>query len=261
MRAVAAPDEVLAIDGLMREIELALSRSASAEESTLSDAARGVAALTTEALRRPAGERPALATQATDIAARVGARAEAAETSNSGTQESGEDAYGREARHQLRLMWCFNLTSLALTTAIPALALYMMRSALDVQAMWLTVLLVVLLAAAAAGAAWQGRECRRAGAESRRIGRQLANLDEYLAPLPKSGQYLLRSIMIQRLYPRLLDDDVLLRDEDVFPRPEQLMRSLLPWDEVMGAADSETADAVGADLASEESLRDQDDPT
>jgi hypothetical protein len=69
---------------------------------------------------------------------------------------------------------------------------------------------------------------RRTTEELRRVERQLRTLPgyvSYLTPLPSATQALLRSVLLQRLFPRLSDDD-LLREPDSFPSMDYLMASI-----------------------------------
>ena len=76
--------------------------------------------------------------------------------------------------------------------------------------------------------AYQASTLRRNSDEARRLQRQLQALPAYLAPLPLNAQMLLRGAMIQRLFPRLLEDNDPLREEDWFPDPGQLISAIDP---------------------------------
>lgn len=65
---------------------------------------------------------------------------------------------------------------------------------------------------------------RLATAESRRLERQYAGLDVFLAPLPAEVQHLLRGSMAQRFFPRLLEDTDPLR-EPVWPTTDELRKA------------------------------------
>jgi hypothetical protein len=71
---------------------------------------------------------------------------------------------------------------------------------------------------------------RRNTEDLRRVERQLRTLPGYLAPLPANTQALLRSTLMQRLFPRLSDDD-LLREPDSFPSADYLMESITDGDD------------------------------
>jgi len=234
MKSAATHEEAAALDDAVAALTRAIDRvgKADAADSVINESLLAtISAQTEEAIRAGAGQRPALAGLVADAANRIVASGPTAhdDTGPEGIQESSL----KESRHQLRLMWSFNVVSLLLALAAPAVGVFMTRGSLDTKSTWVTVLMIVSLVGASAAAAWQGRECRRSAAENRRIGRQSAYLDAYLSPLPKSAQDLLRSVMIQRLYPRLLDDDVLLRDEEIFPTTAELMEAVLPgWDDV-----------------------------
>lgn len=234
MRRDATHEEEAALEGAVSALARAIERVQKADAADLvihESLLATISTKTREAVRAGAAERPALAGLITDASSRIGAGVPIAHDEL--RTEDVQESYLKESRHQLRLMWSFNVVSLLLALAAPAVGVVMTRGSLDTKSTWVTVLMIVSLVGASAAAAWQGRECRRSAAENRRIGRQSAYLDAYLSPLPKSAQDLLRSVMIQRLYPRLLDDDVLLRDEEIFPTTAELMEAVLPgWDDV-----------------------------
>jgi|SRR5664280_32181 protein-S-isoprenylcysteine O-methyltransferase Ste14 len=67
----------------------------------------------------------------------------------------------------------------------------------------------------------------RAAREVQRLQRQLAGLGPYLSPLPQAANHLMRMTMIQRLFPRLLEDNDPLR-EAKWPDAEVVIRVLSP---------------------------------
>lgn len=75
--------------------------------------------------------------------------------------------------------------------------------------------------------AHQAARLVRSSDELRRIRRQMETMTGYLEPLPSDTQDLLRAVLIQRLFPRLLEDDP-LREEDWFPDADTLLASINP---------------------------------
>ena len=84
----------------------------------------------------------------------------------------------------------------------------------------------VLLTALAGFFVAQARRHRIAAQEARRLARQIASVDAYLAPLPASTRSLLRATMLQRFFPRLLDDDDPMR-EPRSPNADHLLHTIL----------------------------------
>lgn len=94
----------------------------------------------------------------------------------------------------------------------------------------------------------QAHLCRKSAAESARIYRQLHSVDEYLDPLPEQLQYLLRGTLVQRLFPRLIDDDNPLREEEAFPGTDSLMAAAAPeLQELLELKRSQRKDREGTD--------------
>lgn len=74
----------------------------------------------------------------------------------------------------------------------------------------------------------QANQQRRTTEELRRVARQLGTLPgylNYLTPLPANTQALLRGSLMQRLFPRVTEDD-LLREPDSFPHSQDLLKTI-----------------------------------
>ena len=137
--------------------------------------------------------------------------------------------YVRDARTQSALMCAYGLAAAAIVVVLVVRVLQVTTPASAARADTpQAVGGLVTLALVALAAGHQARECRRAVFETRRVHRQLLTLDRYLSPLPEFGQDLLRGVMVQRLFPRLLDDDNPMREDDEFPDIESLMVALSP---------------------------------
>ena len=74
--------------------------------------------------------------------------------------------------------------------------------------------------------AQQANRQRRNAEELKRVELQMRALPVYLTPLPEPARHLLRSVMLQRLFPRLLEDDDPLRESDWFPSEDYLVITL-----------------------------------
>jgi hypothetical protein len=137
--------------------------------------------------------------------------------------------YQQDAKAQSVLMWAYSLVAVVLVGVLVAQVLQLAGSksaggeGSSESLVGMTILGVLALAAG-----HQARECRRAAFETRRVHRQLLSLDRYLSPLPAFGQDLLRGVLVQRLFPRMLDDDNPMREDDAFPPMDSLMQALSP---------------------------------
>jgi hypothetical protein len=76
--------------------------------------------------------------------------------------------------------------------------------------------------------AYHANTRRRQVDEAQRLERQLTLLPSYLAPLPDAARSLMRAAMIQRVFPRLLEDDDPLRESEWFPGTDHLLLAIDP---------------------------------
>lgn len=81
------------------------------------------------------------------------------------------------------------------------------------------------LVVASAVAFFIARRHARARREALRLQRQISGLSAYLSPLPPEEQALLRGTMLQRLFPRLLDDTDPLREQEL-PGTDSLLAAI-----------------------------------
>jgi len=77
----------------------------------------------------------------------------------------------------------------------------------------------------AAAAVYQAHRHHLAAMEVRRVLRQLPAFELYIASLPSRTQHLLRAAMLQRLFPRILEDTDPLR-EPLWPTTKELLSSV-----------------------------------
>lgn len=75
---------------------------------------------------------------------------------------------------------------------------------------------------------YEASRIRRSADELRRVARQLRAVPAYLAPLPPAAKNLLRAAMVQRLFPRLLDDSDPLRESLWVPSTDSLLATIDP---------------------------------
>lgn len=247
-RAVSPSDELAswqAADGLFSALEPRLSVASRAGMSPSRDMivrATSLLDVSADLLRLGATERTqALGNVyetllnllvALDSAAVSGARTAVPgpTTGRVGLQAEDLEPYEADARRDSRLMWVYYVAAGFLTAVTVAGIVWYSISRPpptgDALVLPLSGLAVLLILALASG--HQARECRRAVFETRRIHRQLLTLDKYLESMPELGRELLRGVMIQRLFPRLMDDDNPMREDDVFPDADKLLLALSP---------------------------------
>ncbi len=143
-------------------------------------------------------------------------------------QQDDLSLYERDARGQARLMWGYAVVAGGLVVVLVATTGWFAVKASPKAGLALPLTAFGVLALLAFAAGQQARECRRALFETRRVQRQLLTLDKYLSPLPELGRDLLRSVMVQRLFPRLIDDDNPMREDELFPPTDDLLLALSP---------------------------------
>jgi hypothetical protein len=137
--------------------------------------------------------------------------------------------YEQDAKAQSHLMWAYAfLGTLLVGCVVVRIFELVSASPSSGSVSWQSLGGLAILGVLALAAGHQARECRRAAFETRRVHRQLLSLDRYLSPLPVFGRDLLRGVMVQRLFPRLLDDDNPMREDDEFPTMDTLMLTLSP---------------------------------
>jgi hypothetical protein len=136
--------------------------------------------------------------------------------------------YLDDAKHQQRLLWMYGFTGIFLILVLAGLSIWCVISAPQPEHLALPLIGMGILSVFAVLLGQQARECRRTLAETLRIKRQLLSLDPYLSPLPELAQHLLRGVMVQRLFPRLLDDENPMREDEVFPQAQDLLLALSP---------------------------------
>jgi hypothetical protein len=101
---------------------------------------------------------------------------------------------------------------------------------------------------------------RRSADELRRLHRQVSGLSSYLEPLPPDARHLLHAVMLQRLFPRLVDDDPLREEPDWFPDDDELLASINPalWERINAANSGEDEPEDTDDEPNEEEENDSD---
>lgn len=72
---------------------------------------------------------------------------------------------------------------------------------------------------------WQSSRARTAGREWQRVATGIRGIDSYLAPMSWPMQDLMRGAMVQRLFPRLLEDDDPIR-EPRWPDPNAMLTAI-----------------------------------
>jgi hypothetical protein len=150
-------------------------------------------------------------------------------TLRSSLADFGRD-YGNDASREQRLMVASDLAavgSVGLALLVAWVAAHHSPGTGDPAAVYTAYASAFVLLSALAGFfAAQARRHRIAAQEFRRIARQIESVDAYLAPLPVPTRNLLRATMLQRLFPRLLDDDDPMR-EPRWPNADHLLHTIL----------------------------------
>jgi hypothetical protein len=143
------------------------------------------------------------------------------------------DEYGQDARRQSRTVTIMFGLAFAMLAGAAALVLYQfseIKESEDFSAgrylaqSWLPITLVAF----ASYLIYQTGLHRRSADEARRLQRQLRSFDAYISPLPKRAQDLMRGTMVQRLFPRLIEDNDPLREVEQFPQSVELLATIDP---------------------------------
>lgn len=87
-------------------------------------------------------------------------------------------------------------------------------------------IVTVSLGLAAVAFGWNARRLDVEAQELRRVSRQLEMLHPFVADLPDTAQGLLRGVLIQRLFPRLISDSDPLREAEWAPKSRELLIAL-----------------------------------
>lgn len=178
-----------------------------------------------------------------------GAQTEAARTTDAaGLRHEDLEPFASDAAAQARLMWAYYLAAaLLVMVVIAGLAWLLLSDSASEESPLVPLVGLGALVVLAGAAGQQARECRRAAFETRRIYRQLMIVDKYLQPMPQGGRDLMRGVMMQRLFPRLLDDENPMREDEIFPDPDKLLIALDPQYADMRLGDeTERPPATGA---------------
>jgi hypothetical protein len=146
--------------------------------------------------------------------------------------QSAAEAHSFDARRQSRLALILYAAALGAAGVATVLAWQVIvrrgvgleSAPADIAAECIPVLAMLCVAVYIAQ---QASRCVKNSDELRRVRRQLATLNVYLEPLPHDTRDLLRAALIQRLFPRLLEDDP-LREDDWFPDADTLLASINP---------------------------------
>jgi hypothetical protein len=138
--------------------------------------------------------------------------------------------YGNDSDRERKSMAALYVAATALTITAAALALFRFAGGPTVGTgttprYFADAAAFLALLVLAGFFAMQAKRHRIASQEARRLELQVSSLDAYLAPLPSPARDLLRAAMLQRLFPRLLDDDDPVR-EPQWPDPELLSRAM-----------------------------------
>lgn len=146
--------------------------------------------------------------------------------------QGAAEAYSIDARRQSRLaliLYAAALGAVGVATALAWQVIVGRRLGIESASAYIAAacIPVVAMLGVAVYIAQQASRCVKNSDEVRRVGRQLATLSVYLEPLPHDTQDLLRAALIQRLFPRLLEDDPLPED-DWFPDADTLLASINP---------------------------------
>jgi hypothetical protein len=138
--------------------------------------------------------------------------------------------YGRDARRERALMkWLYGVSVVLLLAGV-AIALGGIDAAQNGEKFRFPefaaygLVALVLLTFAALGVRHATRHSL-AAQEAARLQRQFDGLDAYLSPMPPALRELVRATMVQRLFPRLLDDDEPWR-EPKWPDTDSLIEAI-----------------------------------
>lgn len=146
-----------------------------------------------------------------------------------GLRREDLEQYASDAAAQSRLMWAYYLAAaLLIVAAVGGLAWIVGSQKLVAVGSLVTLIGFSSLLILALAAGHQARECRRAVFETRRVYRQLLIVEKYLDPMPQVVRDLMRGVMMQRLFPRLIDDENPMREDEPFPDPDKLLIALNP---------------------------------
>lgn len=153
-------------------------------------------------------------------------------------------AYGGDAETEYVAASRCNFIAAALLAAAAASAFWIVQQATEggEKETWALILgptiLCIVLSLATIIVFRQAATHRRAGREYIRLERGLLAIPQYLSPLPPEAQHLVRAVMTQSLFPRLLEDDDPIRQIN-FPDPDTLLTAIAP--ETFARADEESA--------------------
>lgn len=146
------------------------------------------------------------------------------------TLEGASRTYERDARRQSQLATLLYLAAAGLVALAIVLSWAIVFRpefrALGTGGLVSRLLPGLLLLGLAAAGGQQAQRVRRNAEELRRVRRQLVALPGYLLPLPVAAQDLLRAAMLPRLFPRLLEDNDPMREEDWFPDGDQVLAAV-----------------------------------
>jgi hypothetical protein len=136
----------------------------------------------------------------------------------------GLDSYSADAVRDDRWIRFMYISSFALILGGITVALLAVSRSFRHLDDYLGIAVAMLIVAAAL--AFNAGRARMAAREARRVHRDLVRFDQYVASLSRPVQELLRGVMVQRLFPRLLEDDDPIR-EPRWPDANTLLTAIL----------------------------------
>jgi hypothetical protein len=148
---------------------------------------------------------------------RGGDRLQMGDVGNARGVRAMADAYGRDAHLERRVMVVLFVTAITLLVAAAAITLVGFAVADDKRELRVDQFAAfagvsAVLTFASITTAWQSVRHRTMSREACRLDHQIRGFDSFVSTMGRPAQDLIRGTMVQRLFPRLVEDDDPLRE-------------------------------------------------